>query len=141
MVKSLQKSYKAGKVIIACDKGASSYRRNILPEYKQNRQETRDKQTEQERLEFEAFFQEFNLALDILKNSGDYPVLQFPGVEADDIAAYIVRKYKKTHTIWLMSSDKDWDLLIDKNVSSTGCVFFMLFKIELAKSALRQPRQ
>jgi DNA polymerase-1 len=120
MIESLQRSYKAGKVIIACDHGSSSYRKNIFPGYKENRVATRSKQTEAERLEFEAFFAEFSSALDILKSSeyeGKYEVLQYKSVEADDIAAYIVRKHKKDFNIWLMSSDRDWDLLIDKQVS------------------------
>ena len=48
---------------------------------------------------------------------GNYPILKFDKCEADDIAAYIVRKCSKTHKIWLMSSDKDWDLLVGTNVS------------------------
>ena len=46
-------------------------------------------------------------------------VLRFDGVEADDIAAYVVQnreEYKIDH-IWLMSTDRDWDLLISPNVS------------------------
>lgn len=117
MIESLRKSYKAEKIIITCDSGKSSYRKNIFPNYKANRLALRESQTEQERLDFEAFFQEFTRTIDILKDCGEYPVLQFPGVEADDLAAYIVRKLKKTYNIWLMSSDKDWDLLIDSSVS------------------------
>ena len=36
-VESLRKSYNCGKVIIACDKGSSSYRKTIYEDYKQNR--------------------------------------------------------------------------------------------------------
>jgi 5'-3' exonuclease len=120
MIESLARSYKAGKIIVAADKGASSYRKNILPEYKQNRQATREKQTESERLEFIEFFTEFNEALTILKSSEYKDILkvfQFDGVEADDILAYISSKYKKHYDIWLISSDKDIDLLVDDNVS------------------------
>ena len=117
MMESLKRSYKAGKVIVACDKGKSAFRREIFPAYKENRTEMVESQSEKERLVFEAFFKEYTSAIDILKEIDDYPILQYSGVEADDIAAYIVRKYKKTHNIWLISSDKDWDLLIDDNVS------------------------
>lgn len=117
MIESLKRSYKASKVIIACDKGNSTYRQKIFPGYKQNRVEMRESQTDKERLEFEAFFQEFLRAIDDLKSHGDYPVLQFSGVEADDISAYICNKYAKTRKIWLISSDKDWDLLVGDNVS------------------------
>ena len=46
-------------------------------------------------------------------------VLQYDGVEADDLAAYIVRNlddYNVSH-MWLVSSDRDWDLLISEKVS------------------------
>ena len=116
-VESLRKSYKAGKVIIACDEGSSSYRKNIFPEYKSNRKEKYADQTESERLDFEAFLKEFNSVIDTYKEVDDYPVLKFSKCEADDIAAYVVNRFKSSYNIWLMSSDKDWDLLIDDNVS------------------------
>lgn len=117
MISSLQRSYKANKVIIACDMGSSNYRKSLFPLYKANRLALREKQTEQERKQFEQFFKEFNNALNIIKEENEFPVLQFQGVEADDILAYISKKYSKTYTIWLISSDKDIDLLIDSNVS------------------------
>lgn len=116
-VDSLRKSYKCSKVIITCDQGSSSYRKAIHPEYKQNRKDKYELQTAEEAEEFEAFFKEFNKVVDTYIEVDDYPVIRFDKVEADDIAAYIVRKCSKTHTIWLMSSDKDWDLLVDNSVS------------------------
>jgi DNA polymerase-1 len=115
-VESLKKSYKAKWVIIAADQGSSSYRKEIYPLYKQNRKDKYELQTEQEKLEFELFFEDFTATLELL--SEHYPVLRFQGVEADDIAAYIVNKKRKlpVDQIWLMSSDKDWDLLIRPGV-------------------------
>jgi 5'-3' exonuclease len=115
-VDSLAKSYKAQYVIIAADQGSSSYRKNIYPNYKQNRKDKFDQQTEAEKLEFELFFEDFTETLELI--SERYPVLRFQGVEADDIAAYIVGKKRKLpiDQIWLMSSDKDWDLLIKPGV-------------------------
>jgi 5'-3' exonuclease len=116
-VESLKRSYKADKVIITCDDGSSSYRRNIFPEYKANRVEKYKDQTPSEQREFEEFLEEFARLIDTYKEIDDYPVLKFKNVEADDLAAYIVNKYKKTSNIWLMSSDKDWDLLVCDTVS------------------------
>jgi 5'-3' exonuclease len=115
-VESLKKSYKAKWVIIAADQGSSSYRKAIYPLYKQNRKDKYDQQTEAERIEFEIFFEDFTNTLELLGEH--YPVLRFQGVEADDIAAYIVGKKRKLSVdeIWLMSSDKDWDLLIKPGV-------------------------
>lgn len=113
-VQSLAQSYKAGRVIVACDKGASSYRKRIYPEYKANRKEKQALQTLEEKAKFEAFFQEFErtlLALDEL-----YTVLRYEGVEADDIGAYLVSTLMYKH-LWLISTDKDWDLLVSDKVS------------------------
>jgi len=115
-VESLKKSYKAKWVIIAADQGSSSYRKAIYPLYKQNRKDKYEQQTEAEQLEFELFFEDFTKTLELLAEH--YPVLRFQGVEADDIAAYIVSKKRRlaVDEIWLMSSDKDWDLLIKPGV-------------------------
>lgn len=115
LVESLKKSYKATKVIIACDQGSSSYRKTIYPDYKANRTEKQALQTEVEREEFLAFFEEFNRSIDAIGEI--YPVLRFDKVEADDIAAYVVAKLPSTATVWLISSDKDWDLLVNDRVS------------------------
>jgi len=116
-VQSLKKSYKASHVIIACDQGSSSYRKAIYPEYKQNRKDKFELQTDAEKAQFELFFEDFTKTLEHIQNTTDYPVVRFQGVEADDIAAYIVAKKLPVDNIWLVSSDKDWDLLVNNNVS------------------------
>tara|TARA_E500000178_G_scaffold344604_1_gene393167 strand:+ start:40 stop:885 length:846 start_codon:yes stop_codon:yes gene_type:complete len=115
-VQSLAKSYDCNNIIITADWGSSTYRKGISPEYKQNRKEKFAEQSEAERLAFEEFFEEFEASLEVLAE--DYPVLRYKGVEADDIAAHLV-KYKSKYDleyIWLISSDRDWDLLIQENV-------------------------
>ncbi len=112
-IKSLQKSYGASGVILACDEGSSSYRKNLLPTYKQNRRDKRALQSEEEKVNFEIFFKEFLLGLN--KAAEYFPLIKFPGVEADDIIAYICRTCPSN--IWVISSDKDLDLLINDNVS------------------------
>lgn len=118
-VESLKKSYKAQWVIIAADQGSSSYRKQLFPEYKQNRKDRFAEQTEAERLAFEKFFEDYQYTLDYIREKTTYPVIQFKQTEADDIAAYIcaeINKYEVDHT-WLISSDKDWDLLVSEQVS------------------------
>lgn len=118
-VDSLKKSYKASQVVILSDWGSSTYRKEIYPEYKQNRAELREKQSPEEAEYFEKFFEEYLRIVDHYKNNTKYLTFRFKGVEADDIAAHIV-KYKCNYNIkniWLISSDKDWDLLIQDNVS------------------------
>jgi len=112
-VHSLAHSYKASEVIIACDKGSSSYRKALLPDYKGNRKEKYAKQTEQEAKEFSLFLEDFEETVALLEQH--FKVFRFQGVEADDIAAYITQVSDKN--IWLISSDKDWDLLVNDRVS------------------------
>ena len=114
-IHSLANSYNAKKVIVLGD-GGSTYRKAIYPEYKANRDELRATQTEQETQDFKDFLEEFGRAFEMLGNH--YTTFRFYGVEADDIAAYISKQYKNEFEhIWLISSDKDWDLLIKDNVS------------------------
>jgi len=116
-VKSLAVSYKCKDVIITADEGSSTYRKNIDPNYKQNRKDKYATQTEEEKIEFEEFFDEYQCTLDLLANS--FPLLRFKGVEADDLAAHLVKEKEKygLKNIWLISSDRDWDLLIQEGVS------------------------
>jgi len=116
-VQSLAESYKCTNIIITADWGASTYRKNISPDYKQNRKDKFAEQTEQEKIAFEEFFEEFEESLTVLAE--DYPVLRYKGVEADDIAAHLVKEKDKygLEYIWLISSDRDWDLLIQETVS------------------------
>ena len=120
-IESLAKSYNAGNIIITAD-GGSSYRKEIFPEYKANRKEKYAEQTPQEEKEFAMFMAEFSNTLTLLKEK--YPVFQFKGVEADDIAAYISMNLDKygLDECWMVSSDKDWDLLINDRVSRFSTV-------------------
>jgi 5'-3' exonuclease len=117
MVESLRRSYGAGKVVLACDSGASKYRKNLYPLYKQNREEKRELQTAEEAMEFQLFFEEFNKTMETC-NTGSYPLFRFPGVEADDVASYIVktRRHYPIDKIILVSSDRDYDLLVAEDV-------------------------
>ncbi len=116
-VESLARSYNCGTIIIAADWGSSTYRKNIYPEYKQNRKELADAQSEQEREEFEMFFAEYENTLEKLAKK--FTVFRFKGVEADDIAAWLVinRERYNFYNVWLISSDRDWDLLISEDVN------------------------
>lgn len=118
-VQSLAKSYKAKWVIIAADQGSSSYRKALYPEYKQNRKDKFAEQTDAERAAFELFFEDYEKAMQLIRDTTDYPVLKFQGTEADDIAAYITSQIDSLpiDEVWLVSSDRDWDLLLSEKVS------------------------
>ena len=115
-VESLARSYDCEKIIMTADWGSSSYRKQISPDYKQNRKDKFADQSEEEKIAFEEFFEEYEESLALLKE--EYPLLRFRGVEADDIAAHLVKEKGRygLEYIWLISSDRDWDLLIQENV-------------------------
>ena len=116
-VKSLAHSYHCGTIIITADWGSSSYRKALLPEYKQNRKDKYADQTDAEKQAFKDFFEEYEETLELLSES--YKVLRFQGVEADDLAAHLVKEKKQygLSEVWMVSSDRDWDLLIQEGVN------------------------
>jgi len=121
-VKSLAKSYDCGEVVVLGD-GGSTYRKELYPEYKQNRKDRYAEQTPEEEAEFLEFLQEFGVTMNKCKYEG-FLTLKYQGVEADDIAALICQNRENLgiENIWLISSDKDWDLLVDENISRFSTV-------------------
>ena len=121
-VESLAKSYDCGSIVILGD-GGSDYRKTIDPEYKANRTERYADQTEEEKQEFLNFLAEFQSSMDLCKDKG-YLTMKYKGVEADDIAAVLCinREELGIDDIWLVSSDKDWDLLVNENISRFSTV-------------------
>lgn len=113
-LKSFARSYNAKDVYLVCDKGSSTFRKEIHSGYKQGRKDKFALQTEEEKEEFQKFFDAFEKAVSELEEK--FTLFRFQGVEADDLAAYIC-KLLPDRTIWLISSDKDWDLLVNENVS------------------------
>ena len=75
---------------------------------------------------------EVQVILSRYEGEGAYPVARFPGVEADDIAAYIVSKRQEyaVKQIWLISSDRDWNLLVDEGVSQFSYVTRKEFTVD-----------
>ena len=121
-VQSLAKSYNCGEIVVLGD-GGSNYRKSIDPQYKANRKERYAEQTPEEEQEFLDFLAEFQLTMNTLKEKG-YLTLKYQGVEADDIAAHICQQRENLgiDEIWMISSDKDWDLLVDPKVSRFSTV-------------------
>lgn len=112
---SLANSYKCNKIIITADHRGSWYRNKIFPEYKANRAKLRENQTKEEKEAFKMFIEEYEETLKFLEVQG-LLVLRYEKTEADDIAAYIT-KILPEYKIWLISTDHDWDLLLNKNVN------------------------
>lgn len=112
---SIGKSYSAKDVIIVSDYGKSAYRLSLFPEYKGDRAARYADQTPEEAKYTELFFAELANARALMAECSNF--LQLKGVEADDIATYIVGKMKdKYDNIWLVSTDSDWDQNLAPNV-------------------------
>lgn len=128
-INSLAKSYEAKRIIVVGDRG-SKWRKDRYPEYKRNREKLRENQTQEELEEFKEFLNELDNALKLLEMN-NITVFKFSGVEADDIAAYIVKTAKNDYThIWLISSDKDWDILLSDKVSRFSYVTRKEYKMD-----------
>jgi DNA polymerase-1 len=123
-VMSLAKSYNAGTIIVAADWGGSSYRKGLYPEYKANRKELVEKQTAEEKEASRKFFDEYERVLEALDKHPRIQLFRYQGVEADDIAAYLVSRLHDYgfDQAWLISSDRDWDLLVGPHVSRFSTV-------------------
>lgn len=121
-VMSLARSYDCGQVFLLADMKGSTYRREIWPEYKANRKAKAEEQTPEQKKQSEIFFRYYEKALEAASKKWD--LLRYPGVEADDLAAYIVKKkhWYGIEQIWMISSDRDWDLLISDSVSRFSTV-------------------
>lgn len=114
-INSLATSFGATKILICADKGKSSYRKGLYPEYKANREEKYKDQSDEERDEFMEFLEDYEATLSLLQES--YPILRYQGVEADDVIAYICQKKRPETKVWIISSDKDLNQLVSPTVS------------------------
>lgn len=122
-IRSLAKSYDCGTIIVAADgSGGSTWRKLKHPGYKSSRKTKYQNQTEEEKEEAQEFFNYYEKTLTELPKT--IHLLRYPGVEADDIATFLVEnKYKlDINSIWLITSDADWDLLIEEDVSRFSTV-------------------
>jgi len=115
-IHSFAKSYGARTVVLLADKKYSKFRKHISPDYKGGRKDKYKDQTPEEEAQVKAFFEGYEKALELANKQ--FPNLRFAYVEADDLAAYLVKKvsHRYEHT-WLISSDGDWDELLADNVS------------------------
>ncbi|AQT25228.1 flap endonuclease [Providencia phage vB_PreS_PR1] len=117
-IKRFEKEYHGRKVIVLTDKGKSSYRVALFPEYKDNRRKAREKRSEAEQRAQREWFSKLKEGIRIVEET--IKIFGYEGVEADDMAAVIVDQYSGTQLfdhIWLISTDGDWDLLLKDDVS------------------------
>lgn len=118
-LRSIATSYDAGTILVMADWGGSTYRKEVYPEYKANRKELVEKQTAEEKEESRKFFNEYERTVEHLNSCKGMKLFRYKGVEADDLASFVCIRlhdlgYKQA---WLLSSDRDWDLLVGEHVS------------------------
>lgn len=114
-ITSIAKSYSAEDIITISDYGKSAYRLSLFPEYKGDRAARYAEQAPEEQRYTEIFFAELANTRELLSECSNF--IQLKGVEADDIATYIVKQLKdKYDNIWLVSTDSDWDQNLSENV-------------------------
>lgn len=117
-IRHFTREYSARKVILVTDKGKSSYRVSLLPEYKANRKAAREKLSEAEQRAKAEWFEKMKEGIRIVEE--EMRIFGYKGVEADDLTSIIVQTYSGTGEfdhIWMLSTDGDWDTLLAPDVS------------------------
>jgi len=104
-----------GSHVVFCLDG-SSWRKDYYPEYKKQRAEIRKNKTEDEKEEDNLFFQAYDELLTFIKNDTNCTVLHHANLEADDLIAGWIQKFKDSNHV-IVSSDSDFLQLIKDNVS------------------------
>jgi len=91
-----------GDIVICCD-SRHYWRREIFPNYKWGRKQSRSGDT----LDWDLIFSIFNKVRDELKEHMPWKVMDIHGAEADDIIATLV-KHNTSGKVLILSSDKDF---------------------------------
>lgn len=130
-IRSFAKSYSCGKVVLLSDKGVSSYRKEILPEYKENRKKKREAMSEAQRAAEAEWFFMMRDAVDSL--AGTFPLFKYQDVEADDMAALITDwaiDGEHVAEVFLLSTDGDWDTFLRERVSRFAFTTRKMFTVD-----------
>ena len=98
--KKFSKEY--GEMVLACDSG-NVWRKQIFPNYKANRKETREKSNH----DWDTIFEILTTIREELKEHMPYKLIQVDTAEADDIIAVLCKQYHD-QKILILSGDKDF---------------------------------
>lgn len=115
-VRLFEKLYDIDQIILTTE-GLKTFRKDLHPEYKGNRKESR-KELDSHPKVFSDFYKMFlKMLVDIHKN-GKCIILQHEKLEGDDIVAIITKKLDNSfNKIVILSNDKDFKQLINDNVT------------------------
>lgn len=104
-IDSLKSEFESDYIIFALDGKGKTFRSEIDPNYKMNRQTPPD-----------GLLEQLPVCIDMIKKMG-LCAIEKEGFEADDIIASVVKNYKDKLEIRIVTHDKDLYQLISENVS------------------------
>lgn len=120
-IRNLADQFSINKIVFCAEGGKSKYRKDILPGYKGDREKRREKDTPEEKARYQKFRnEEFPDALELSKMMG-IPIVQIPGVEADDTLAYIANHIDTDkYELCLLSTDYDLLQILRPGIAIAG---------------------
>ncbi|NCP97743.1 hypothetical protein GW796_05815 [archaeon] len=78
-------------------------------------QQYKGNRTKDTKFDWDAIYSCYNSVMESLKNYSDMYVIQIDEAEGDDVIACLTKHFKDKETIYILSSDKDFVQLQDKN--------------------------
>lgn len=99
------KHFNPSHIICCWDMGAHTYRNELFPDYKGNRQEPPVE-----------LIPQFDLVKEVTE-AFDIPNVGIVGYEADDCIGTLAKKYSESHEVTVLTGDKDLLQIINQNIS------------------------
>lgn len=93
--------------LVICEDGGASWRREFFPLYKARRREDRKEDPQK----WERFYSMINTVRAEVAEHFPYRCIHVLKCEADDVIAYLVKRYAQTEKILILSGDKDFGQL------------------------------
>ena len=136
-IRSSVKKFKAeygSNIVIACD-DRKYWRREIFPHYKGKRAKSREESGH----DWTSIFSCIETVKEELYNYSPYIVLQCDTAEADDIIGVLVTRFSPSEKVMIISGDKDFVQLHNKNVKQYSPILKKFVESEYsAKEQLRR---
>ena len=105
MIKRLQKDYAPQRIAVVFDAPGKTFRDDLYPQYKANRDATPDD-----------LLQQWPIIIDLVEALG-LPTLSVKGVEADDVIGTLAKRGEAAgHEVLIVTSDKDMAQLVNEHV-------------------------
>lgn len=119
--------------LVICEDGGASWRREFFPLYKANRRAERKENQEQ----WDRFYSIINNIRAEVAEHFPYRCIHVPKCEADDVIAYLVKRYAQSEKILILSGDKDFaQLHIHPNVKQYSPILKKFVEVENPKEFL-----